>query len=57
MTRIATQGSAGSDFPFYVESFQLKYSNTSIDWLDYSEHGQPKVTINLLKKSVMEILK
>lgn len=49
VTRIATQGSAGSDFPFYVESFQLKYSNTSIDWLDYSEHGQPKVTINLLR--------
>ena len=49
MTRIATQGSAGSDFPFYVESFQLKYSNTSIDWRDYSEHGQTKVTINLLR--------
>ena len=49
MTRIATQGSAGSDFPFYVESFQLNYSNTSIDWRDYSEYGQTKVTINLFR--------
>ena len=40
---MATQGSYGSSFPFYVESFQFKYSNNSVDWKEYSENGIAKV--------------
>lgn len=40
---MATQGSSGSAFPFYVESFQFKYSNNSLDWTEYSENGMAKV--------------
>lgn len=40
---MATQGSSGSAFPFYVESFQFKYSNNSLDWTEYSENGITKV--------------
>ncbi|XP_078374347.1 neuropilin-1a-like [Oculina patagonica] len=42
VTRVATQGSYGSPFPFYVESFQFKYSNNSVDWIEYSENGLAK---------------
>ena len=45
VTRVATQGSYGSAFPFYVESFQFKYSNNSIDWMEYSENGIAKVRL------------
>lgn len=43
VTRVATQGSSGTDFPFYVKSFQFKYSNTSTEWFEYSENGIAKV--------------
>lgn len=43
MTRVATQGSSGTEFPFYVESFQFKYSNNSLEWTEYSENGIAKV--------------
>ncbi|KAJ7391350.1 hypothetical protein OS493_018393 [Desmophyllum pertusum] len=42
VTRVATQGSSGTDFPFYVKSFQFKYSNTSTEWFEYSENGIAK---------------
>ena len=40
---MATQGSSGTAFPFYVESFQFKYSNNSLEWTEYSENGIAKV--------------
>ena len=43
VTRVATQGSAESNFPFYVKSFKFKYSNDSIVWREYSEYGRTKV--------------
>ena len=36
---MATQGSGS----FFVKNFQLKYSNNSVEWLDYSENGIIKV--------------
>ena len=39
VTRVATQGSGS----FFVKNFQLKYSNNSIEWLDYRESGIIKV--------------
>ncbi|XP_022796653.1 uncharacterized protein LOC111335073 [Stylophora pistillata] len=35
VTRVATQGAAS----FFVTRFQLKFSNNSIEWLDYTENG------------------
>lgn len=56
VTRVATQGSGGTDFPFYVKSFKFKYSNNSIDWLEYSEYGKTKVRIVfLVLSSFLEI--
>lgn len=43
VTRVATQGSSGTVFPFYVKSFQFKYSNNSLEWTEYSENGIAKV--------------
>ena len=40
---MATQGSSGTAFPFYVQSFQFKYSNNSLEWTEYSENGITKV--------------
>ena len=40
---MATQGSSGTAFPFYVETFQFKYSNNSLEWTEYSENGIAKV--------------
>jgi len=40
---VATQGSSGTAFPFYVQMFQFKYSNNSLEWTEYSENGITKV--------------
>ena len=54
MTKIATQGSGGTDFPFYVESFQFKYSNNSMHWHEYSEYGKTKVSAKELVTSYID---
>ncbi|XP_068753099.1 uncharacterized protein [Montipora capricornis] len=41
VTRVATQGSAGM-ITFFVKTFKLKFSNNSIDWIEYSENGKTK---------------
>ena len=43
VTRVATQGASS----FFVTRFQLKFSNNSIEWLDYTENGIVKVKLKI----------
>ena len=54
---MATQGSSGTAFPFYVESFQFKYSNSSLEWTEYSENGIPKVNQKGVGRSKTETVR
>lgn len=40
---MATQGASS----FFVTRFQLKFSNNSIEWLDYTENGIVKVKLKI----------
>ena len=47
VTRVATQGASS----FFVTRFQLKFSNNSIEWLDYTENGIVKVKLKISRRS------
>ena len=44
---MATQGASS----FFVTRFQLKFSNNSIEWLDYTENGIVKVKLKISRRS------